>query len=213
MTVGIGLLQEAISRLRREALVWPARYGICSRTRPLEAAAEDLAYLSTLPQQTPGARVYGRVTQSRREPLREAWIDYGPLENVVINLRGTSFSRDVSTDKNGRYEFSGVPSGTVSLTLVSPTGFDIRHLEQEIEIRDESRLQCARLSTAADRARIGNGRRLGRTSSGWHPGGCRCRRTGRTPAAAVSRPAKTDDRGRFEFDDLPPGVYVGSAST
>ena len=182
--------------------------GICSRTRPLEAAAEDLAYLATVAQQPPGARVSGRVTHSRRDPFEEEWIDYGPLENVVLNLRGTSFSRDVSTDKDGRYEFSGVAAGTFTLTLVPPTGFDNGYPEQEIEIRDgracsSHDFQLRQIARASGTVVDSRGRPL----AGILVDAVAAELAGHQPPP-YQEPVKTDDRGRFEFDDLPPGVYV-----
>jgi len=181
---------------------------ICSRTRPLEAAAEDLAYLSTLPQQPPGVRVYGRVTQSRRDPFEAAWINYGPVENVLINLRGASFSRDVSTDKNGRYEFPGVASGAATLTLIAPTGFDTRYLEREIEIPEDR--ACSAHNFGLRQIASASGTVIdssGRPVAGILVDAVAAELAGHLPPP-YQEPKKTDDRGRFEFDDLPPGLYV-----
>ena len=182
--------------------------GICSRTRPLEAAAEDLAYLASVSQLAPGARVSGRVTHLRRDPFEKEWIDHGPLENVVVNLRGTAFSRDVSTDKDGRYEFPGVAPGTFTLTLVPPAGFDARYLEREVEIRDaracsshdfDLRYIAGASGTVVDSS--------GRPVAGILVDAVAAELAGHQPPP-YQQPVKTDERGRFEFDDLPPGLYV-----
>jgi Carboxypeptidase regulatory-like domain len=186
--------------------------GICSRTRPLEQASEDLAYLATVAQQPRGARVSGRVTHLHRDPFEKDWIDYGPFENIVVNLRGSAFSRDVSTDKNGRYEFSGLPAGKLTLTLVPPTGFDGRYLEREVEIRDAracsshdfSLRYIARASgTVVDSS--------GRPLAGIMVDAVAAELAGFLPPP-YQQPVKTDARGRFEFDDLPPGLYVFGVS-
>jgi len=182
--------------------------GSCSRTRPLEEAGEDVAYLATVAQSPAGARVYGRVKHWQRDPFEAQTVDYGPLENVTLNLRGTAFSRDVTTDRDGRYEVSGLPAGTMTLTLIPPAGFDNDSLEETIEILDlhACTVRDFQLSYVA------------------HASGVVVDATGRPlPDVSVDavaaelaahqpppyqRPARSDARGRFVFDDLPPGLYV-----
>jgi hypothetical protein len=180
----------------------------CSRTRPMEAAAEDLAYLTSVPQQTPGARVFGRVARLHRDPFERQLIDYGPLANVVITLRGTSFSRDVSTDKDGRYEFWGVTPGTFTLTLVPPAGFDDRYLEREVEVLDgrgcsSNDFQLRYIAHASGTVVDASGRPLG----GILVDAVAAELAGFQPPP-YQQPVRTDDHGRFEFEDLPPGSYV-----
>jgi Carboxypeptidase regulatory-like domain len=182
--------------------------GICSRTRPLEEAAEDVQYLGTAAQASAGARVYGRVTHWQRDPFEAQAVDYGPLENVTINVRGTAFSRDVATDRDGRYEISGLPVGTMTLTLMPPQDFDPRYLEQEIELRD------LRACTARDfqlryvaRASGTVVDDTGRPLPGILVDAVAAELAGYRPPP-YQHPVKTDHRGRFEFDDLPPGLYV-----
>jgi hypothetical protein len=43
---------------------------VCSRTRPLADAAEDVKYLSALPAAGTGARVYGRINEWVQHPQR-----------------------------------------------------------------------------------------------------------------------------------------------
>jgi hypothetical protein len=182
--------------------------GICSRTRPLEEAAEDLKYLATAAQPSTGARVYGRVTHWHRDPFEARSVDYGPVEDVTINVRGTAFSRDVATDRDGRYEISGLPVGTMTLTLIPPQGFDARYLEQEIQLRDlhacsARDFQLRHVARASGMVADAAGKPL----PGVSVDAVAAELAGHQPPP-YQHPVKTDDRGRFEFADLPPGLYV-----
>lgn len=110
--------------------------GLCSRTQPIEDAEEDLRYLATIAAASPGARVYGRVTESRREAYERDEIDYGPVEGLVVNVTGAAFSRDAVTDRYGRYEITGIPTGSVTVAVLAPPEYDAKYLKREVELKD-----------------------------------------------------------------------------
>ena len=182
--------------------------GICSRTRPLEEAGEDVAYLATVAQSPAGGRVYGRVKHWQRDPFEAQTVDYGPLDNVTINLRGAAFSRDVTTDRDGRFEVSGLPVGTMTLTLIPPAGFDNSYLEETIEIRNlhactARDFQLSHVARASGMVVDATDRPLPDVSVD----AVAAELAGHQPPP-YQRPVRTDARGRFVFDDLPPGLYV-----
>src|SRR6267378_2267102 len=47
--------------------------GICTRTRPLTEAAEDLTFLRNLPRKGTGARIYGTVVAALKDPKSSDW--------------------------------------------------------------------------------------------------------------------------------------------
>jgi hypothetical protein len=110
--------------------------GICSRTRPIEAADEDLKYLSSIPPAGSGARIYGRITQLERDPGEDNYVDYGPVEGLLVSAHGTAFTLDATTNKDGRFEILGVPPGRATVSVLPPPVFSSRHLEIPIEIKD-----------------------------------------------------------------------------
>jgi len=185
---------------------WSA--SICSRTRPLDKAQEDLQYLSTVPAVGLGARVFGRIHHWQRDPFEEQTVDYGPLEGLVVNVSGAGFSRDVVTDRRGRYEIAGLPVGASTLTVAAPHGFDSRGLQQELDLTDpracnernfELRYVAGVSGSVVDAA--------GRALAGIRVEAVAAELAGHRPPQ-YQDPAITDERGTFEFEALPPGLYV-----
>ena len=183
------------------------RVSICSRTRPLLEAAADLQYLMTLSTASTGARVFGRVNEWARDPAEERGIDYGPVEDLVVTVRGATFLRDVITDKRGQYELSGVPLGRISISAATPFGF--RSVSaREFEIKDLRACVESDFTIAAEAEASGTVvDASGRPVSGVVVDAVASELAGYQPKA-FQQPVRTDERGVFTFENLPPGSYV-----
>lgn len=84
--------------------------GICSRTRPLSQAAEDLGYLKAAAATPSGAgRIFGTV-QYERQRL---------IAGYQVTLSDERQAWKAVTDKSGRFEFT-VPAGTYTIALTTP---------------------------------------------------------------------------------------------
>jgi len=180
---------------------------ICSRTRPLGEAAEDLHFLTTMPRSGTGARVYGRVNEWVHHPADEHGVDYGPLEHVTVNVRGATFSADRVTDNDGRYELTGIPLGTVSISVVTPFGFHAG-AERNVEVKDLRGCVAADFTMHAESTAHGIVvDQTGQPVAGVSVEAVAEELAGYQPKA-IHTPARTDNQGRFSFDRLPPGAYV-----
>jgi hypothetical protein len=182
--------------------------GICSRTRPIEQAGEDLEYLKTVPASATGARVYGRVNEWRRDPAEERGVDYGPLEGLTVSLLGATFQTDVTTDAHGRFEIAKVPVGKATLSLLAPLEFDPRYLRREIEITDPR--ACSLQNFTLTQAATASGTVVdgaGRPVAGVAVDAVAAELAGFDPPP-YQYPVRTDQRGAFKFEGLPPGIYV-----
>lgn len=110
--------------------------GICSRTRLLADAGEDLRFLQTLsgPSQT-RARVFGTMTHWERDLATGQPREYGPVPDAPISVRGPASAFEARTDARGRYEVT-VPPGKYEVTAFPPASFSAKHLQQTVELRD-----------------------------------------------------------------------------
>lgn len=183
------------------------RATICSRTRPLEDAEEDVRYLAALPPSGAGARVFGRITESRRDPAEPEVIDYGPLERVAVSVRGATFTRELVTDAHGQFEATNLPPGTITLSIFPPPGFHVLNPEMTFELGDRG---CAEANFPLSQIASAYGRVVDATGQpvpGVMVDAVAAELAGYDPPP-YQHPVTSDESGRFTFEGLPPGVYV-----
>lgn len=182
--------------------------GICSRTRLLADAGDDLSFLQALsvPSQT-RARVYGTITHWERDLATGEPREHGPVPDVLVTVHGLGSAFDAWTDARGRYEVTA-PPGKYQVTAFPPPAFSARHLQQTIELRD------ARACFVADFGVQFDGRIRGvvRQSSGEPAAGVSvevmaAESVGKTGNIQTLR-ALSDAGGSFEFTEMSPGRYV-----
>jgi len=110
---------------------------ICSRTRPLDEASEDLAYIRSLPSAPPGATIHGPV-QGFRRTLEAGGVErLGPLSGVRIELASDGVRQETQTDAFGEYRFEHLPPGKYSVQMLAPEGLAPARTEQQVEVFDK----------------------------------------------------------------------------
>jgi hypothetical protein len=180
--------------------------GICSRTKPLDDAREDLDFLRSLEAQSPGVSIHGRVSRVRQDIPKGGSAPVGPLAGMGLVVEGERERREVLTDDDGRYSLAGLAPGKFKVTLQLPDELSTYKAEQEITVADRG---CAAVSYQV----FDNGRLSGTVLD---PEG--------QPAARVlvalmdadhadvtqswGRLEQSDDQGRYSFSGLPPGRYL-----
>jgi hypothetical protein len=182
--------------------------GICSRTKALADAAEDLRYLTSIQATGPGGRVFGRVNELRRDPAERETVDYGPVEGITVSVRSGVFARDAVSDADGKFDITGLPVGKAIFSASVPFGFEPRGWETEFEIHDPRACyqidvpiqQSAKVSgTVVDAA--------GKPLKGVRVDAVAEELAGFNPPQH-QYPDTTNERGEFRFERLPPGRYV-----
>jgi hypothetical protein len=113
--------------------------GICSRTRPLDEASEDIEYFKNIPVPGTGASIMGKVTlttaslknQDGRMQLKE-------LEGVritAVSVSGAGRTFEAVTNSTGKFSMSGLPPGKYKVTADLADGVS-NYRTREVELVD-----------------------------------------------------------------------------
>lgn len=105
---------------------------ICTRTRPLSEAAEDLEYLSGRSKAPPGGTISGEVRLRRREDE----YPWPPVNDVRILVKGADKQWEGKTDSEGKYSITGLRPGKYKVRLELPEGLSIYNPEVELDVFD-----------------------------------------------------------------------------
>jgi hypothetical protein len=186
---------------------------ICTRTRPLNMADDDLDYLNGLPNSDSITRISGTVWHVGNELNQFALV--GPLTRtkVVITSNGQRF--EAVTNDKGVYQATGLPPGDYTLAAELPPNLvHSFHVAQKFNLISMS---CA----GSDIYVVSNGRVSGRVldSSGGPVAKIKVEITSANESDRAHHPGDeyafsrskwdfTDADGRFHIDKIPPGRYV-----
>ncbi len=199
----------------RSGMAAPLSANICSRTRLLEAATDDVELIQGIVKGKRETRLFGSVDEhARRLGQYEYNIDrVGPLSNVKLIAQSANNRYETTTDQNGRYRISDLKPGKYKLSVFLPEGysslFDFNRTTVDLDIGPNTCIE--RFFDAQIDGRIGgqvldaNGRpvpdqvQLSIVSLESSTKGM---------AGAESRSEYTENLGRYEFDGLLPGKYL-----
>jgi hypothetical protein len=103
----------------------PLSANICSRTRPLEQAADDVELIRGLIKGKREARIFGIVDEyAQKLGQYEYGIDHvGPISNVKVVAQSANNLYETTTDQNGRYRISDPKPGKYKLSVTFPEGY------------------------------------------------------------------------------------------
>ncbi|MFQ5723636.1 MAG: hypothetical protein ACE5G6_04020 [Terriglobia bacterium] len=172
------------------------RTSICTRTRGLAAAAEDLAFLRE--GGPPGGRIYGRV----RRHTKRGW-EAG--SGVTVRVSGGGEPHEAVSNEYGTFELVGLPPGQYEIVPETPEHFVSNRVAREVLERGcaEVELQLVEVGKVEGRLVDARGRPVGGL------GVDLLRWTGYRAVALYEVPQrKTSEDGRFRFEKVPAGSYV-----
>lgn len=178
---------------------------ICSRTRPLNEAADDLQYFRNIPRTNSGANIQVKVVRYEVPWQETGEFKVVPLKKIKITAIKEDQNFEGSTDENGRVELSGLPPGKYKVTAdisSSPNSY----FTTEVELTDRG---CAGVDfferidgSLSGRVVDGNGNALR---------GARIDLlavTDSTQETSAGRWGFTNDSGEYLLRNVPPGSYI-----
>jgi hypothetical protein len=95
------------------------RTGICTRTRPLSQAGEDLAYLKTAMNPSAAGKIFGTVQYQQQLDAATGQFSKHLIAGYPVTLSDGIQTWKAVSDADGQFEFT-VPAGTYSITLTTP---------------------------------------------------------------------------------------------
>ncbi|MDT4965429.1 MAG: hypothetical protein QOJ64_166 [Acidobacteriota bacterium] len=179
---------------------------ICSRTRPLSEATEDLEYIRSLATREPGAVLSGEVRRYGRNLETEETEQLGPMSDIEILIEGESRSLKARTDASGHFRASGLSPGKYTVTPLLPQKLNTYDLHQETTLKERG---CSVVSfNVTDNGRISgrvvdaSGQPVPRIMLNLIP----------VSLSNAEHPHSmfdsADDDGHFELKFVPPGQYL-----
>lgn len=181
--------------------------GICSRTRPLAEAADDLRFFQTLSAPDDRARLYGTVTHWERDVATEQPRDYGAMPDLRVNVGGAGTVLDTWTDDAGRFDLK-LPPGKYEITFLPPPGFSTKSLQHSIDLPVPRSCAVLDWSVSFDGRIRGLVQRRQEESSAEIPVELMAvEALSKSGNVSVLR-AAIDSAGRYEFTEVPPGRYL-----
>ena len=181
------------------------RAGICSRTRLLSEATEDLSYFRNLPPENSGSNIRVKVFKSL-PPLRDnANSEVTPMERVKITAEGNDQKYEGVTNPAGEFEFKNLPAGKYKVSSDIPHS-ERNHWQTEITVDDRA---CA----AVEFWNSVEGKISGTVfdENGNPANGVKIdliQLTDANNASPTGRWRFTTDKGTYELPDVPPGEYL-----
>jgi SdrD B-like domain len=174
---------------------------ICSRTRPLSSAADDLKFIRGLTKAEPGALISGWVKQLHRKASH----DDGPkpISNVKVMIVGPAKRVELLTDSEGQYKISGLTAGKYKVEVKPPNGLSIYKNDQNIEVFDRG---CAHVDFILEADTRVSGKLLDAEGQPVPDVLIELVPTKVTPQSYPSF-LRSDKDGRYEFKLLQAGTY------
>lgn len=180
---------------------------ICSRTRPLSEAGEDLEYIQSLSNAQAGGTIYGVVNRLRRVNADVSYQPLGPMDGIRVTVEGSGRRVESVTDGKGEFRVTGLLPGSYKVRLTVPEGLWLSSSEHKVELKDKG---CALVNFFLERNTSLSGQVLDENG-----GPASKIMVDLIPSSQINeryqrnnRFVQADEEGRFEFRSIPAGEYL-----
>ncbi|HEV7843004.1 MAG TPA: carboxypeptidase regulatory-like domain-containing protein, partial [Pyrinomonadaceae bacterium] len=104
---------------------------ICSRTRPLAEASDDLAFVRALATTRDAAgSIFGRVVK-RNYQWKEGENVFKPVTGVDVMIEDGEKKYETRSDREGHFRVAGLPPGTYKVKIKVPEGLTTESMKDE----------------------------------------------------------------------------------
>ena len=112
-------------KIGKQYLVYASRWGkeqklyagICSRTRLLTEAEEDLAYLRNLPRENTGGKILVNVTKLTSPLDDDGQLEFAQMPGLRVTAERDNKRLEGTTNEKGTYEFTGLSPGKYNVRV------------------------------------------------------------------------------------------------
>lgn len=111
--------------------------GICSRTKRLSDAAEDLTYIRGLAEAKPGGSIFGSIKQYLVRKSTDEYRPNPPMPNVPVLIEGANGRFETATGPEGDYRVDDIPAGKYTVSAKVPPGYYDRGTKNSVELFDK----------------------------------------------------------------------------
>ncbi|MEO6391272.1 MAG: hypothetical protein ABIP75_05425 [Pyrinomonadaceae bacterium] len=184
---------------------------ICTRTRPLDEATDDLTVLRQLPVKGSGVIIAGRVTEAGPRGIDNMSQQTWGLANIPVTItRKQGKPIRLKTDGDGRYEVTGLRPGEYTVAVVLPPQYlQTDFLVKTVKVHDRGSAHNSFYAMPDNRVSgqivdlegkpvpkaklvLVNSKRVGPL----------------TIFDEMGTEYGDDPNGKFEFTEIPPGEYL-----
>jgi len=179
--------------------------GICTRTRLLSEAADDLKFFYNMPAVGSGSIILGSVHRYLLPLEDDERYRVTPLSSVKVTVDGLGKHFEAETDRDGKFEFTQLEPGTYKVRAALPPS-PRNYGESEVTVVDRG---CAYLDFVNRPGVNISGKVV--DPSGKAAAGLKIHLISANEAMAVAPKGKwrfTTTEGRYSFDNVPPGDYL-----
>jgi Carboxypeptidase regulatory-like domain/Tissue inhibitor of metalloproteinase len=107
---------------------------ICSRTRSISRATEDLNYIRGLATAKAGATISGKVVRNRQN--QNGGYENQVMAHIRVTIEGPA-KRETKTDDKGQFSVEGLPAGPYMVKVSLPVGLALTGpSEQKVTVTD-----------------------------------------------------------------------------